>query len=62
MDYEKLIILIAAIFHVIQAVVGGLIAVHRGKTFWIWFGVCFFILFPFGWIWMFMGTKDDFMP
>ena len=62
MDYEKLIILIAAIFHVIQAVVGGLIAFRRGKTFWIWFGICFFLIFPIGWICMFMGTKDDSMP
>ena len=62
MDYEKLIILIVAIFHVVQAVVGGLIALSRGKTFWIWFGVCFFLIFPIGWIRMFMGTNDDSMP
>lgn len=62
MDYEILIIIIAAIFHIIQAVVGGLIAIHRGKTFWIWFIVCFLIFFPFGWIWMLKYTKEDFMP
>ena len=62
MDYEKLIILIVAIFHVIQAVVGGLIALRRGKLFWLWFGICFLLIFPIGWIRMFMGTKDDSMP
>ena len=62
MDNELLILIIVAIFHVTQAVVGGLIAIRRGKTFWIWFGVCFIIFFPFGWIWMLIGTKDDSMP
>ena len=62
MDTELLILIIVGIFHLIQAVVGGLIAIHRGKTFWIWFGVCILIPFRFGWIWMFMGTRDDYMP
>lgn len=46
----------------VQAVIGGLIARRRGKSFWFWFAVCFLILFPFGWIRMFMGTRDDTMP
>lgn len=62
MDYEILIILIVAIFHIIQAVVGGLIARRRGKSFWFWLGICFLLIFPIGWIRMFMGTKDDLMP
>ena len=62
MDTETLILIIVAIFHIIQAVVGGWIAVRRGKTFWIWFVVCFLIFFPFGWIWMLKYTKEDFMP
>ena len=62
MDHEILIIIIVAIFHIIQAVVGGWIAVRRGKSFWIWFVVCFLIFFPFGWIWMLKYTKEDFMP
>ena len=62
MDTEILILIIVAIFNPIQAVVGGLIARRRGKSFWFWFVVCFLILFPLGWIRMFMGTRDDLMP
>ena len=62
MDYEILIIIIVAIFHVIQAVVGGLIALRRGKTFWIWLLICFLLPFPIGFIRMLMGTRDDTMP
>ena len=62
MDTELLILIIVGIFHLIQAVVGGLIAIHRGKTFWIWLVICILIPFPLGWIWMFMGTRDDYMP
>ena len=62
MDTETLILIIVAIFHVIQAVVGGLIARRRGKSFWFWFAVCFLILFPFGFLRMLWGTRDDSMP
>jgi len=59
---EEQIILLVAVLYVVQAVIGGLIARRRGKSFWFWFAVCFLILFPFGWIRMFMGTRDDTMP
>ena len=59
---EEQILLLVAVLYVVQAVIGGLIARRRGKSFWFWFAVCFLILFPFGWIRMFMGTKDDLMP
>ena len=59
---EEQIILLVAVLYVVQAVIGGLIARRRGKSFWLWFAVCFLILFPFGWIRMFMGTRDDTMP
>lgn len=62
MDTEILILIIVAIFHLIQAVVGGFIARRRGKSFWLWFGVCFLLIFPIGFIRMLMGTRDDFMP
>ena len=62
MDKEILILIIVAIFHPIQAVVGGLIARRRGKSFWLWFAVCFLILFPIGFIRMLMGTRDELMP
>ena len=59
---DEQIILLVAIVYVVQAVIGGLIARRRGKSFWFWFAVCFLIIPPFGWIRMFMGTRDDFMP
>lgn len=59
---EEQILLLVAVLYVVQAVIGGLIARRRGKSFWFWFAVCFLILFPFGWIRMFMGTRDDTMP
>ena len=62
MRKEDLIILLVAVVYVLQAVIGGLIARRRGKSFWLWFAVCFLIIPPFGWIRMFMGTRDDFMP
>ena len=62
MRKEELIILLVAVVYVLQAVIGGLIARRRGKSFWLWFAVCFLIIPPFGWIRMFMGTRDDFMP
>lgn len=62
MRKEDLIILLVAVVYVLQAVIGGLIARRRGKSFWLWFAVCFLILFPIGWIRMFMGTRDDLMP
>ncbi len=62
MDNEILILIIVAIFLVIQAVVGGLIARRRGKSFWLWFAVCLLLVFPIGFIRMLMGTRDDWMP
>ena len=62
MDTEILILIIVAIFYVMQAVVGGLIARRRGKSFWFWFAVCFLLVFPIGFIRMLMGTRDDLMP
>ena len=59
---EEQIILIVAIAYVLQAVVGGLIARRRGKSFWFWFAVCFLILPPMGWIWMLTKSKDELMP
>ena len=59
---EETIIILVAFAYIAQAVIGGLIARRRGKSFWLWFAVCFFIIPPFGWIRMFMGTRDDFMP
>ena len=62
MRKEDLIILLVAVVYVLQAVIGGLIARRRGKSFWFWFAVCFLIIPPIGWIRMFMGTRDDLMP
>ena len=59
---EEQIILLVAVLYVAQAVIGGLIARRRGKSFWFWFAVCFLIIPPFGWIRMFMGTRNDLMP
>jgi hypothetical protein len=62
MREEDLIILLVAVAYVVQAVIGGLIARRRGKSFWLWFGVCFLLIFPIGFIRMLMGTRDDLMP
>lgn len=64
MREEDLIILLVAVVYVVQAVIGGLIARRRGKSFWFWFGVCFFIIFPIGLICMFIYTRDgnDLIP
>ena len=62
MREEDLIILLVMAAYVMQAVIGGLIARRRGKSFWFWFAVCFLIIPPIGWIRMFMGTRDDLMP
>ncbi|MBR5912541.1 MAG: hypothetical protein IKZ55_11200 [Bacteroidales bacterium] len=59
---EEMIIGLVVFLYVLQAVIGGLIARRRGKSFWFWFAVCFLIIFPFGLIRMFMGTRDDLMP
>ena len=59
---EEMIIGLVVFLYVLQAVIGGLIARRRGKSFWFWFAVCFLIVFPFGLIRMFMGTRDDLMP
>lgn len=58
---EEMIIGLVVFLYVLQAVIGGLIARRRGKSFWFWFAVCFLIIFPFGLIRMFMGTRDDLM-
>ena len=62
MREEVLIILLVMAAYVVQAVIGGLIARRRGKSFWFWFAVCFLIVFPFGLIRMFMGTRNELMP
>ena len=59
---EETIIILVVLAYILQAVIGGLIARRRGKSFWFWFAVCFLIIPPFGWIRMCMGTKDDLMP
>ena len=59
---EETIIILVVLAYILQAVIGGLIARRRGKSFWFWFAVCFLIIPPFGWIRMFMGTRDDTMP
>ena len=62
MDKETWFIILSVFIYILQAVVGGIVARSHGKSFWTWFGVCFLILFPFGWIMMFMGTREDLMP
>ena len=62
MDKETWIIILVVFLYIMQAVFGGLIARRRGKSFWFWFAVCFLILFPFGFLRMLWGTKDDLMP
>ena len=62
MDKETWTIILVVFLYVLQAVIGGLIARRHGKSFWLWFVVCFLIIPPFGWLRMFMGTRDDTMP
>jgi hypothetical protein len=62
MDKETWIIILVVFLYIMQAVFGGLIARRRGKSFWFWFAVCFLILFPFGFLRMLWGTRDDLMP
>ena len=62
MDKETWIIILVVFLYILQAVAGGLVARSRGKSFWLWFAVCFLIIPPFGWIRMFMGTRNDLMP
>ena len=59
---ETLIIILVVIAYIIQAYAGGMVARSRGKSFWFWFGVCFLLIPPFGWIRMLMDTRDDTMP
>ena len=61
MSEGQIILLVAAVY-VLQAVIGGLVARRRGKSFLFWFAVCFLIIPPFGWIWMLTKTNDDLMP
>jgi hypothetical protein len=60
----ELILLLVLIACTVQAVIGGLIARRRGKSFWFWLGVCFFIIFPIGFICMLIYTRDgnDLIP
>ena len=62
MDKETWIIILVVFLYIMQAVFGGLIARRRGKSFWFWFAVCFLILFPFGFLRMLWGSRDDLMP
>ena len=59
MDQETWIIILVVFLYVLQAVVGGMIARRRGKSFWVWFAVCFLIVFPIGFISMLLYTRDD---
>ena len=61
MSEEQIILLVAAVY-VLQAVIGGLVARRRGKSFLFWFAVCFLIMPPFGWIWMLTKSNDELMP
>lgn len=64
MDKETWIIILVVFLYILQAVVGGLVARSRGKSFWIWFGVCFLMVFPVGFITMLLYTRDgdEFIP
>lgn len=64
MDKETWIIILVVFLYILQAVVGGLVARSRGKSFWIWFGVCFMMVFPVGFITMLLYTRDgdEFIP
>ena len=61
---ETWIIVLVVILYVIQAFAGGMIARSRGKTFWFWFAVCFLNIFPMGWVFMLIYTRDgnDLIP
>jgi hypothetical protein len=62
MREEEWIFLLVLAAYVVQAVIGGLVAGRRGKSFWFWFAVCFLIIPPMGWIWMLTKTRDEWMP
>ncbi|KWW39719.1 MAG: hypothetical protein F083_1897 [bacterium F083] len=59
MDKETWIFILVAFLYVLQAVVGGMIARKRGKSFWFWFAVTFMIVSPIGFIAMLLYTRDD---
>ncbi len=59
MDKETWIIILVVFLYLLQAVAGGLIARNRCKSFWIWFGVCFMMVFSIGFIAMLLYTSDD---
>ena len=59
MDKETWYIILSVFVYILQAVVGGLIARSCGKSFWIWFGVCFIMVFPIGFITMLLYTRDN---
>ncbi len=59
MDKETWIFILVAFLYVLQAVIGGMIARKRGKSFWFWFAVTFMIVLPIGFIAMLLYTRDD---
>ena len=59
MDKETWYIILSVFIYVLQAVAGGLVARSRGNSLWIWFGVCFIMVFPIGFIAMLLYTRDD---
>ena len=59
MDKQTWIIILVVFLYILQALVVGMIARSRGKSFWIWFGVCFIMVFPVGFISMLLYTRDD---
>lgn len=59
MDKETWFIILSVFVYILQAVAGGLVARSRGKSFWIWFGVCFIMVSPIGFITMLLYTRDD---
>ena len=59
MDKETWIFILVAFLYVLQAVIGGMIARKRGKSFWFWFAVTIMIVFPIGFIAMLLYTRDD---
>ena len=59
MDKETWIIILVVFLYILQAVAGGLVARGRGKSFWIWFGVCVMMVFPIGFIAMMLYTRDN---
>ena len=59
MDKETWDIILLVFLYILQVVVGGIVERSHGKSFWIWFGVCFIMVFPIGFIAMLLYTRDD---